>query len=402
MTAPLDGVKVLDLSQFLSGPRCTQILADMGAEVIKVEPPEGETMRILSMVMAGAEKSMSIINRNKKGITLNLKKEKGVELLKGLVKHADVLVENFLPGTMEKFGAGYEVLRGINPGLIYAAITGFGQTGPLSFKGAFDIIAQATGGIMAAYKIPDKPPGTFFGDLVSGAYCAVGIMGALMVREKTGEGQMIDISMQDVMYFHNYPAMSYAAIGAEREEMLKKLGKTKEEVKAIRERGVIFWNSYRAKDGYVAVVALTEGQWKRFVETIGRPDILDNPKFSNVMTRMLHSDEVRHIVEEWSGERTMDEVVEILDRARVPAGQVREAEQLVDDPQLRARGMYCEVEHPKYGKIGVPGVPIKMSGTPGEVHCAHPVLGEHNQEIYGGWTGCTPEQIKQLKKERVI
>jgi crotonobetainyl-CoA:carnitine CoA-transferase CaiB-like acyl-CoA transferase len=243
----LEGIRVIDVSQYLSGPRCTQILADLGAEVIKVEPPQGEALRILMAFNPKTERGYSVINRNKKGITLNIFTEKGAEILKKLVQKADVFVENYTPGVLDRYGIGYKALSEVNPSLIYGSISGFGYTGPYSFRQAFDIIGQATGGIMDAMRRPDKPPTVFFADLVSGAYLAIGILSALIARSKTGKGQMVDISMQDVMYFHNYRAQIRRAFGAElTDEVMNQFGITPESL-MDENRRVAFWNVYKAK-----------------------------------------------------------------------------------------------------------------------------------------------------------
>ncbi|MFA4974839.1 MAG: CaiB/BaiF CoA-transferase family protein [bacterium] len=207
----LEGIKVLDLSQFLSGPRCSQLLALKGADVVKVESPLGETMRLLTRFM-NAERMMGTLHQNKRAIVVDLKKKEGVELLKRLARRSDVLVENFAPGLMKKLGLDYEDLKESNPRLVYVSITGFGRTGPLSGRTAFDIIAQASSGIMAAYKMEGRTPKVYFGDLVSGAYAALGAVEALFHRERTGRGQLVDVSMQDVMYFQNFSCFSDRAL----------------------------------------------------------------------------------------------------------------------------------------------------------------------------------------------
>ena len=243
MESPLKNIRVIDLSQFLSGPRCTQILADLGAEVIKIESPIGEEMRLITFLMPGMERIMSVFHRNKKGITLNLKTDKGREILKQLVKKSDVLVENFSKGIMEGMGLTYESLKKLKPNLIYASISGFGRTGPLSKRPSFDIISQATSGIMFALHQPDKPPGVFFGDMVSGAYCATAVLFALLARQMNGKGQHIDISMQDVMYYHNYRSIAKRSIEPVWDQVTETLGKDPELLFTDQRRRMFFWNS---------------------------------------------------------------------------------------------------------------------------------------------------------------
>lgn len=397
---PLEGIRVIDVSQYISGPRCTQILADMGAEVIKVEPPYGEALRLLMAFNPETERGYSVLNRNKKGITLNIFSEKGAEILKKLVQKADVFVENYTPGVLERYGIGYPQLSRVNPRLIYGAITGFGQTGPYSFRQAYDIIGQATGGIMDAMRRPDKPPTVFFADLVSGAYLAVGILCALIAREKTGRGQMVDISMQDVMYFHNYRAQVRRAFDAElTQELMNEFGLTPESL-MDENRRVAFWNVYRAKDGYIAIVALMEKHWKRLMEVIGHPEL--GEKYSFLPERVKNSEKLIEVIENWVKDRTVKEVMDELDKVRVPCGPVHTAQTLLDDPQLIAREMLTEVEHRRFGRIKVPGIPVKLTETPGKVRTPAPELGEHNYEIYTSLLGFSESEIESLKREGII
>ena len=258
MNMCLEGIRVLDLSMFLSGPRASQILADFGAEVVKLEPPSGETMRIWMKLIPDQEESMTHWHRNKKGISLDIRNPEGAKILRELVAHFDVLIENLAPGTMEKRGLGYDDLKTVNPGLIYCSISGFGKDSPNSHRVAFDIISQATGGIMAAQRVKHRSPGVFFGDLVSGAYAAIGILSALRFRDQSGEGQFIDISMQDVMYFHNFRAMQ-VRMQKDPERVAEVMGGTFEDL-FTGEEGLPFRRPFQAKDGYVAVVFLTDRQ----------------------------------------------------------------------------------------------------------------------------------------------
>ncbi|MFC1888293.1 CaiB/BaiF CoA transferase family protein [Thermodesulfobacteriota bacterium] len=397
----LTGVRVLDLTQFLSGPRCTQLMAEAGAEVIKIEPPDGEAMRKLT-VLSGAERILSNLNRNKKGLVLNLQSEKGRELLKGLVKASDVLVENFTPGLMDKMGLGYEALSAVNPRLVYAVISGFGRTGPLSERTAFDIISQATGGIMNANGMDDRPPAIFFGDLVSGAYCTIGILEAIICRERTGRGQLVDISMQDVMYYQHFSAHSKRALAPVEEEVASILGKPIDRLMTDRDQPLCFWNAYPARDGYVAIVALSDSQWNRLMEAVGRPDLVGDERFGNFVLRVHNTREGVEVVDAWTREHTVAEVVKAMEEARVPCGAVLDADALGQDEQLKARGMLCEVDQPRLGKIGVPGTPVKLSDTPGGVESACPELGEHTEEILSSILGLSAGEIETLRSEGTI
>lgn len=396
----LDGILVLDLSQYISAPRGTQILADMGAEVVKVEPPGGELWRLLMSIIPGCDKVLSIVNRNKKCITLNWMHGKGKEIFIELIKKADVLVENFTPGYMERFGLGWETLRKVNRKLIYASLSGFGRTGPWSSKPAFDVIGQASSGIMDALRTPDRPPTVFFADLVGGAYLAIGILLVLYWREKTGEGQFVDVSMQDVMYVHNYRALSNRALGEETiQKALDELGLTFEAL-ADESRRTPIWNSWKARDGYVVIVALTDNQWRRFMKVIGREDLAD--KYPSTIERVKHGSEIIPVIAEWVAQRTVDEVVKMMDEARVPCSPVQNVERLKEDPQLKARDMLLEVTHPKYGVVKIPGVPIKLSKSLGKVRTPAPELGQHNEEIYSRLLGYNKRTLEALRKEGII
>lgn len=397
----LAGVRVLDLTQFLSGPRCTQLMAEAGAEVIKIEPPDGEAMRKLT-VLSGAERILSNLNRNKKGLVLNLQSEKGRELLKELVKVSDVLVENFTPGLMDKMELGYEALHVVNPRLVYAVISGFGRSGPLSERTAFDIISQATGGIMNANGMDDRPPAVFFGDLVSGAYCTIGILEAILCRERTGMGQLVDISMQDVMYYQHFSAHSRRALAPVEEEVAGILGKPIDRLMTDHDQPLCFWNAYHARDGYVAIVALSDSQWNRLMEAVGRPDLVGDERFDNFVLRVHNSRDGVEVVDAWTREHTVAEVVKAMDAARVPCGAVLDAAALGRDEQLEAREMLCEVDHPRLGKIGVPGTPVKLSETPGRIKSACPELGEHTDEILSSILGLSVSEIEALRSEGAV
>ena len=400
-TQALEGIRVLDLGHFLSAPRCGQILAELGASVIKIEPPHGETMRIL-MALAGAERILSIVNTNKRGITLNLKTEAGRALFGDLVKVSDVVLENFSYGTMAQMGLEYERLAEINPRLIYASISGFGNTGPEKDRAAFDIIAQARGGIMDALDLQDRPPGIFFADLVSGAYAAMAVACALFAREKTGKGQQIDISMQDVMYAHHFRAHSIQALGESAVETEGILGRSIEDLLTNHEDPLPFWNAYHARDGHVAIVALTDKQWQRLMKAIGREDLLDDPRFSNFVTRTRNAAAGVEILAQWAAERTVAEIVHVLTEQRVPCGKVCSTDDVNADPQLSERGMHHQVKHPRLGPITVPGSVLKMSMTPGEVSRAHPDLGEHTEEVLKEFLDMQDEEMAQWRARGAI
>lgn len=398
---PLEGVVVLDLSQFLSGPRCAQILALFGARVIKVETPVGDTMRLL-MQMMGAERALSTIHQNKESVVIDWRIPEGATVVRELAKHADVFVENFAKDVMKRAGLGYDELSTDNPRLIYVSITGFGHTGPLSHRTAFDIIAQATGGIMWAQGQPHKPPGVFFGDLVSGAYAALGVLAALLHRQKTGLGQHIDISMQDVMYFHNFWAFAHKANKPHQNVLKNILGRDLISFLTDPEHPVPFWNSYRAKDGYIVIVALTDRQWNKLMEIIGKPELVDDERFNNIVGRIRNSDDGVRLISEWVSHRSVDEVEEILSQARIPCGKVKNFEELFSDPQLQERGMFVKIEHPELGTIDSCGFPVKMSGYDAKVESGCPRLGQDTEKVLKEFLGYDDNRISELKEKGVI
>ena len=397
----LENVKVLDLSQFLSGPRASQIMALFGAEVVKIEPPTGDSMRLLLQV-SGSERSMSCLHQNKKGVVIDLKKPEGTELFLKLIEHFDVIIENLKPGTLDAIGLSYENLKKINPRLIYAKISGFGNDGPMADRTAFDIISQATAGIMFANGVLDRPPGVFFGDFTSGAYCAMGIMIALMAREKNGKGQFIDIAMHDVMYFHNFWCFLEKANGPEKENIREIFGRDMRDFLSDHEHPMPFWSTYKCRDGYVCVVALTDIQWNRFLEVVERQDLIGDERFNNFVKRVIHCDEARAVIDEWMIRHDRDEVIEKLNIQRIPCGRVANYEEVNSDSTLNAREMFTKVSHDRLGEIDVPGNPVKLSETPGRIFSPSPDLGEHTGEVLQKYLGISEDEIIDLRKKGVI
>jgi len=401
MKRPLEGLVVLDLSQFLSGPRCAQILAFLGARVIKVETPSGDTMRLL-MGLLGSERPMSTMHQNKEAIVVNWRTKEGAHIVRELSKRADIFIENSAKGILEKSGLSCNDLTGENPRLIYVSITGFGHTGPLCERTAFDIVAQATAGIMWAQGNPDRPPGVFFGDLVSGAYAAIGAISALWQRATTGKGQHVDISMQDVMYFHNFWALADRANGPDREVVAERLGRTLDSFLTDQKHPLPFWNSYRAQDGYIVIVALTDEQWNRFMNVIGKPELIHDARFNNLVARVRNADEGVAVVSEWTSQRTTDEVEMLLTDARIPCGKVKDFDGLFADSQLRQRGMFQTAAHPTLGSIESCGFPIKMSDSELSVVSACPQLGQDTVAVLGELLGYDDRKISELRERQVV
>jgi len=400
MNMPLKGIRVLDFSMFLSGPRASQILADFGAEVVKVEPPTGETMRMWMMLIPDQGESMTHWHRNKKGISADIRSPEGAGLVKRLIPRFDVLIENLAPGAMDRCGLGYEELKRDHPGLIYCSISGFGKGSPNSHRVAFDIIAQATGGIMAAQRTPHRSPGVFFGDLVSGSYAALGILAALRHKDATGEGQLVDVSMQDVMYFHNFRAFQ-VRMQRDPEAVKQALGGTFEDL-FTGEQGLPFWRPYKAKDGFVAVVFLTDRQWEAMCDLIGKPEYKTDPRFKNLIERVKHREVIRQELDKWMEGKTAAEIEKLLDERRIPCGRVLSTSEVNKDENLIHRGMVTEVEAEDGHAVPLPGIPVKLSASPGRISSRGPEVGEHNREIFGGLLGITDEELEDLKARGVI
>jgi len=397
MAKALDNVKVLDFSRMYAGPFCTMILRDLGAEVIKIEIPDGgDGVRTMPPLTHGGESYIFInLNRGKQGITLNLDSEKGREITQELVRKVDVVVENFTPGVMDRLGLGYKELEKINPGLIYASLSGFGHTGPRHSQPAFDTVAQAMGGFMSITGFPDGPPtkaGPAVADLLSGVYGTVSILAALHHRERTGEGQHIDISMQDCMWA--ITAIQFAPQYFLTGEVPQRLGNRQIELTPF--------NVYPAKDGSVVVAIVTVGQWQNLLRVIGREDLLGVEKYATQVERMKRWQEADALVEEWTKVRSVREIINTLNKADLPCSPVPAFDEVANDAQLLSREMVIEVEQLLSGNLKVPGSVFKLSKTPGDVRYPAPFLGEHNYEIYCNLLGYSEQEINKLAEDGII
>ncbi|MBI4233833.1 MAG: CoA transferase [Chloroflexi bacterium] len=397
MAAPLEGVLVLDLSWILSGPFCTMILGDLGAEVIKVERPGvGDGARGTGPFVDGDSAYFMSINRNKKSVTLNLGVPRGRELFLGLVKKADVVVENFTPGTMKRLGLDYEVLSGVNAALIYCAISGFGQTGPYADRPALDIIVQAMGGVMSITGEPGGPPvrpGTSMGDITAGLFAAIGICSALYERNRSGRGQMLDLSMLDsqVAVLENAFAR-YFATG----EVPRALG--------TRHPAATPFQAFPTRDGWM-VVAIFGGNpthWPLFCAAIGRVELIDDPRFQTSWSRTQHVDILEPIIREAMRQRTtMEWLGELLPQG-IPCGPVSSVDQVASDPQVLYRRMFVELPHKRLGTWRYVNTPIKHSRTPGGVRQQPPDLGEHTEEVLSRFLGLSPQEVEAMRREGVV
>lgn len=397
MAKALEGIRVLDLTRMYGGPLGTMILAELGAEVIKVElPGGGDAIRTTAPLTEGQESYRFVaLNRGKRGITLNFHTDEGRRICKELVKKSDVLVENFTPGVMERFGLGYQELKKHNPRLIYASISGFGHTGPYRNRVAFDTIIQAMGGMISINGHPDSPPtkvGSAIADFLGGIFADLAILAALQYRSRTNEGQFIDMSMQDCIWY--ITAIQYLpyylAIGREPPRI------------GNRQLEVTPFNIYKAKDGYIVIGIVTVGQWHRLLEVIGREELKDVPEYYSQATRIEHTEEIDAIVQAWTQERTVDEMLEILGAADLACSPVPTFSQVAKDPQLASRDMQVEVEQSISGKLKMPGSVFKMSKTPSDATQQAPFLGQHNADVYSELLGYDPATIDILQQEGVI
>ncbi|MEE8174045.1 MAG: CoA transferase [Dehalococcoidia bacterium] len=396
MERALEGIRVLEFARFVAGPYCTTHLADMGAEVIKVERPGGADDRAFYPPSPDGESfSFKALTRNKKGITLNVRSERGKEILNELVKQADVVFHNFPQGTTEARVLDYDLLSQVNPQIIVAALTAWGTDGPYARRVGFDSIVQAESAIMGFTGFPGNPPTKAqvpFIDLGTGLHAALGIVVALFHRQRTGMGQMVDVSLLDT-------AVSFG-IGLGPAAERKILGIERPQVGNYSYQA--FGGCFRAKDGWVSLSPASDTLWERFIKAIGRGDLADDPRFETTIGRFENRGLIGSMLEEWLAERTVDEAIRVLEEARVPCGRVKNVLEAMDDPQVKARGMLIYQEYPMLGEVPVSPTPIKFSRTPVRVDSPRPLVGEHNEEVYPRLLGYSLEELSQLKEEGVI
>jgi crotonobetainyl-CoA:carnitine CoA-transferase CaiB-like acyl-CoA transferase len=397
----LEGIRVVDMAQFISGSRCTQILADMGAQVVHVEPPEGDTLRLIFKLLGGVERNYSILNRNKFGMAVNWRQPKGQDVLQEILSVTDIFVHNLIPGTLEKYHLGYEEAQRARADIIYVAISGFGVDSPNPVRGAFDIIAQATSGQFWRDQENLAPPVNHWADFMSGAYAAMAALLALVHRMRTGEGQFVDLSMQDVLYFNNYRATAHRAMAPVMAQVERALGRKPEDVLNSPDR-MPFYGFFKSQDGKVAIVAMTPRQWKDLATVIGRPDLAADPRFCNLVVQVHHHKDAVEIIEDWTRRHTSKEILSELEARKIPCGIAYNLEGVHEDENLKHRGMFEQVEHREFGTIDIPGIPFKFSKTPGDIRMPAPGLGEHNRLILEQWLGYSAERIAELEKQGVL
>jgi CoA:oxalate CoA-transferase len=393
--APLSGLRVLDLSRVLSGPYCTALLADLGAEVIKIETPgRGDDSRHFGPFTGGASVYFALINRNKKSVTLNLKDSCAKEIVHRLAEKSDVVVENFRPGVAARLGMDYETLSGRNPRLVYLSISGFGQEGPHAGWAAYDLIIQAMSGIMSVTGQPEGPPtalGESLGDLWTGLMGSWAVLAALQARARTGQGERIDLAMFDAL-------MSMQMTGLAN---LLACGKAPPRV-GNRHPVTTPVNTYRCRNGLVALVVTSDAQFKALCETMGRAELAADARFLKNPDRFANEAALRAAIEDWSGALDVDDVVARCHAAEIPAGPVWDLAQAAGSAQAIARGLLRSVPHPVFGELKVAPQPAKFSRSANVEPKREPALGEHNGEILEGLLGLTREEMEALRSAGAI
>ena len=395
MARVLEGIKVLDLSRALAGPYCTMMLADMGAEVIKLEMPgTGDDSRSWGPPFVEGESAYFMsVNRNKKSITLNMKSGKSIEIIHKLIKQSDILVENFRPGAMERLGLGYERVKEMNPKIIYCSISGFGQDGPYRMLPGFDQVLQGMGGLMSITGEPGGPPikvGIAIADISGGMFAAYGIVVALYNREKTGRGQTIDISLLDSQVaWLTYRAGAYFASG----EIPHPVGSG--------HPVIVPYQAFKTKDVYINIAVGNDQLWEKFCKAVGLERVMDDPKFATNAKRVENREEIVKIIGDLVATRDGEEWLKILTDAGIPCGPIYTVDKIFTDPQVLHRQMLKELDHPKAGKVRVTGIPVKLSDTPGKVKTAPPVLGQHTQEILNE-LGYSDHDVEKLRQEKLV
>jgi len=386
---PLEGLVVLDLTRVLAGPYCSMMLADFGANIIKIEPPEvGDDSRHFGPFVGKESAYFMSLNRNKRSITLNFKKEAHIELFREMVKQADVVLENYRPGTMEKFGLGYDELKQINPKIIYAACSGFGHSGPYMDKPAYDIVVQAMGGIMSITGAEGGEPtrvGASIGDIIAGMFTAYGVMLGLYHRQNTGEGQKVDVGMLDCQLAVLENAIArYATSGVAPAPL------------GNRHPSITPFASFTAKDGHIIVGAGNERLWEKLCTLIGCPELIKDERFNNNGNRTNNVKELMALLNTIFINKTITEWLTLLEDAGLPCAPINTIDKIVNDPHIKAREMMVEVEHPVAGNLKMAGVPVKMSLTPGKVEYHAPLLGQHNAEILKEMFGWDQEKTEKF------
>ena len=400
----LAGYKVLDFTQIVAGPTTTRLMAEMGAEVIKVElTPKGDPARLNAMLREGRSAYFFQHNLGKKSLCVNLKTDAGRDLVRALIPHMDVVVENYSPGTIARMGLGYEDLKPLNPRLIMCSISALGQTGPLAHVPGYDYIAQAYSGITDMIGEPDGSPVipmTALGDVSTGVHALAAVACALLYRERTGEGQYIDVSLLDTyLHFHDFSLQLYSA----------SKGKYRPTRGGAHHIFLCPCGVFRAKEGYIMIAALLEHQWRGLTEAMGRPELADDPRFNHNARRLRNKGEILSLIEAWlQSLPDRETALSLLDQHRVPAGPVLSVPEVVSHPHFLERGAVRQVSDETLGEFFLPGFPFRFSAFPQEDKelwakgLRAPDLGEHNEDVLSGYLGYAPEEVQRLTAEGIL
>jgi crotonobetainyl-CoA:carnitine CoA-transferase CaiB-like acyl-CoA transferase len=393
---PLNGVRVLDLTRVLAGPYCTMFLGDLGAEIVKVEQPGmGDDTRGWGPPFAAGESAYFLcINRNKKSVTIDLKSAQGIALVRRLAEKADVLIDNFRPGTMERLGLGDKEFRAANPKLIYASLTGFGADGPMADFPGYDLIVQAWGGLMSITGMPDGEPtkvGVAIIDLVAGLMLGNSIAAALFAREKLGIGQRIDTSLLEAEVATLINAGSNYLVGGQVPGRWGNAHPT-----------IVPYQSFQTADRYLVIGVASELIWRRFCQAIEKPELADDPRFAKNANRVENRAVLIAMLSEMFRQRDNATWLRLLNEAEVPCAPIQTIDQVFAAPQVRHREMLVEVEHPTVGPLRMAGIPVKFSATPASVRLPPPLLGQHTEEVLSSWLGMSDKEIAELKRKKIV
>ena len=387
----LSGVTVVDLTRVLAGPYCSMLLADMGADVIKIElPGKGDDSRGHFPQVKGESAYYMNLNRNKRSMTLNLKSEEGKEIFRNLIRKADIVLENYRPGVMEKLGLGYNELKKINPGIVYGCVSGFGHYGPYSQRPGYDIIGQAMGGLMSTTGWPGGEPtrsGTALSDVMGGVSLAVGVLSAYINKQKTGEGQMVDVALVDsIVSTLEIINQIYLVTG----RVPDRIGN--------RYEAAYPYDSFKAKDGSLVIGCGNDKLFKLLSALMGQPELCEDPRFYTNIKRVENHEALKVILEDWLKDYDTQTAVQMILDAGVPAGPIYDIKQVTEDPHIAgAREMFVEIDHPVAGKMKITGNQIKLSATPVTYHDPAPLLGQHTDEILTEFLGMSADEIQKLK-----
>jgi crotonobetainyl-CoA:carnitine CoA-transferase CaiB-like acyl-CoA transferase len=400
----LEGVRVVDFTQFEAGPSCTEALAWLGAEVVKIENPKtGDPGRRLRPGQPDDDPwYFHQFNANKKSVTLNLKSPRGLEIVKELLKKADVTIENMAPGTIERLGLGYDAVKELNPGIVYCQVKGFGAGSPYEKNLAFDMIAQAAGGPTSVTGYGDRPPvkpGPSFGDTGTGMLMAISILAALRKRDRTGKGQRLQVAMQDAMIHYMRVPFSRTQLSGQ--------AQLRGGSDRSQPGGLVPSALYPCKPGgpndyvYVFTSRANPEHWTRLLKAIGREDLVGDPRYDTNQARSARAAEVDEIIAQWTRQHSKEEAMKIIGEAGVPAGAVFDTLELMNDPSLVERGIMQRIEHPTTGEVTMPAWPVRFDGAPPRVKPS-PILGQHNAEVLGGWLGIGSAEVEALHAEGIV